>query len=396
MISGRDEAISVLRREQQTARRRCGLAEPVNSDDMLAHTLQRAETRENTAERRNGKIRDGLFGYSETLEPVRWSRTRDIIQRVVPAANEDPVYLEIVARQAASIEIVLRQENAQTLNSRNNELCNHVLIGTIPTLDSSAYTSRTRDYFTILISVGLIDFLYQVTKAMVLSWQPVAPHKNASVGFDNSPETVRQVLASNPLPLAYFTHSLSGYLFRGQPHVIGYSPPPVEYKYPLQLHTNFNERFVLAHEYGHTLINMLDISHPDFFGPKEEFAADVFAFLILVDSGLVLDGMPPNVSLQSAFLVLTALQVLREALDLVRHGEIREDRGFVSHPPIAQRMETLQYLFQDKIDDGRVMNSITPLLRPAQTLSLLWHDAQPYFLRARAESQKLHAIWSDV
>jgi hypothetical protein len=396
MISGRDEAISVLRREQQAVRRRCGLDEPFNSDDMLVRTLQRAETRESTAVRRNGKIRDGLYSYREMMEPVRWSRTRDIIKRVVPGVDEDPIYLESIARQAASIEIILRQEHTQTLNPRNAELCDHVLIGTIPTLNSSAYTTRTRDYFTVLVSVGLIDFLYQVTKAMVLCWQPVTAHKHADVSFDNSPETVRKVLASNPLPLAYFTHTLSGYLFRGQPHVIGYSPPPVEYQYPLVLHTNFNERFVLAHEYAHTLFNMLDLTDPNFFGPKEEFAADTIAFLLLVDSGRALDDFPPNVSVQSVFLVLAALKVLREALDIIRHGEIREDRVFLNHPPITQRMETLQHLFQDKIDNGRVMNSITPLLRPAETLSLLWRDAQPYFLRAKAESQELHAIWTDV
>lgn len=205
-----------------------------------------------------------------------------------------------------------------------------------------------------------------------------------------------ELLASNPVPLGYFIQTLSRYLFMG-PQMLRYtySPPPIEYQYPLQMLTDLNERFVLAHEYGHVLFNFLDIADPNFFGKKEEFAADMFAFNVLIDSGLILEEVPASTSLQSAFLVLTALQILREALDLIRHGEICEDRGFLGHPPIAQRMETLQRLIQNEIDDGREINSLALLLRPAQTLSLLWRDAQDYF-RPMTRSQEPHAIWTSV
>ena len=138
---------------------------------ILEATLKQAELRQKQSKREGQFIRSGIFKYPSVTEELRWQRTRDVIQRVKPGIDEDPVFLEILARQAASIEIILRQEHVSP-NPRTSASCDHILLGTTVELKPSALSQPVGDDFLVILSYGLLSFLYQATKSVVMSWRP--------------------------------------------------------------------------------------------------------------------------------------------------------------------------------------------------------------------------------
>ena len=108
-----------------------------------------------------------------------------------------------------------------------------------------------------------------------------------------------------------------------------------------------------------------------------------------------IDRMPANIATYGAFFVLTALDVIRKTLDVVRHGAVQEDRGFVSHPPIAQRLGTMREMYAQLYPEKDDQNSIRAALIPAQTLDLLWtrmmEQAGPW-----QSGRKLHPMWDTL
>ena len=393
--ASREAALAELRYQQEQARARLGIVVPIGHGDTLQGALQKAGERESQSSIRGDWIHSSGFKYPTHTERLRWARTREIITRSSPGADEDSSYLEIVARQAASVEMILRGEQGDQHNTRNAAICDHVLLGTFPTINPDAFARRHRDFFFVLLSAGLIEFVYQAAKAAVLSWKPVMPGGGAAA-FKSEPEDVEAVLAENPLPVSLLGMTLQAYLFRGLPRAVGYSPPPRNYQLPLQILTNCNERFIVAHEYGHTLHDALDVVHPGASVIEEEFAADIFAFHLVVASGRVLDLMPPNFSTQGAYFTLTALDIIRQALDLVRYGEIREDRGFAGHPPVAHRLERLRQCYLQTVSNRDDALSIRPALSAARTLQLLWSRLRKEGAEEKWPGCELHRIWKGV
>jgi hypothetical protein len=374
-----------------------GIVVPIGKGDTLQRALQRAEERESQSTVRGDLIYSPEFKYPVHTERLRWTRTRDIISRSSPGDDEDANYVEMIARQAASVEMILRGEHeGSARNARNAEICDRVLLGTFPTINPDAFARRQDDFFFVLVSAGLIEFVYQASKAVVLSWKPTAPSGGAAVAFKGEPEDVEAVLAENPLPLSLLAMTLQEYLFNGLPRAIGYAPPPQNYQLPLLILTNFNERFIVAHEYGHTLHDALDMVHPGDSVITEEFAADILGFQLALQSGWVLDRMPPNFSTQGAYFVLTALDIIRKALDVVRYGEVREDRRFASHPPISHRLERLRQCYLQTISDREDSLSIRPALQPANTLELLWTRLLDEGMKEKWRGRNLHPIWEGV
>ncbi len=400
-MASRESALAELRKQQERERVALGVERPIGGSDTRAAALAKADQRERESVIENDTVYSWHFRYPAQLERKRWARTRDIILRVAPGADEDASYLEMVARQAASVEMILRGEYTDTPDAQMSAILDRVLIGTVPTLRADALSRRFGDHFFVLISAGLIDFVYQAARAAVLSWKPVAAEGTAAFSFRNTAADVDEVLAADAAPARLLRDTLEAFLFSGFPRAVGFAPPAENYQAPLLILTNANERFVLAHEYGHTLHDAFDIVPADGSPTSEEFAADLLAFRLVVQSGDVLDGLPPNFSSQGAYFVLTVLDVLRQALDIARYGEIREDRGFVGHPPLAARLACLReaYLTQVSSTDDDLW--IEPALSPARTLEQL-------FARVIAEVQSpsagshawtgrvLHRTWDQV
>lgn len=387
------EAIQQLQQQQKSVRELAGNYSPI-SIDSLNQALQWADERESRGILKGDVIRDELFGYPAKLELIRWSRTKDILTRVSPGADEDPRFIEMLARQAASIEVILRQEHTDVLDKRIAKMCDNVLLATIPTLNPSAFAHRYKDYFNVFISAGLIDFLYQAAKAVVLSWRQNNPDGKAAVSFSSKPEDIDFVLEKNPYALELLQATIDAYMFDGIPRALGFSKsPPPKYHFPLKILTAFNERFIIAHEYGHTLFDQIDVDLPVLDAHDEEYSADSFAFDYIAASGWELDRLPPNFSLQGGFFVLTGLDVIRRTLDILKYGEIREDEGFMSHPPIAKRLEYLKHLYRTKVSDKDDENSIKPALNPGNTLEFLWGKLQNHLLEQFQADRKLHPMW---
>jgi len=218
----------------------------------------------------------------------------------------------------------------------------------------------------------------------------------ARYAFKCEPDDVAGVLARNPLPVKLLGATVEHYLFNGLPRAVGYSPPPENYQAPLGMLTNFNERFIVAHEYCHTLHDELDIVHPGSGMHGEEFASDIWAFHLVVESGQQFDLLPPNLSAQGAWFVLAARDVIRQALDLARFGEVRDDTGSATHPPIARRLGVLRecYLQSVSPEDGDL--SIRAACFASSTLELLWRRVLDGGVAARWHGRSLHRIWEGI
>ena len=84
----------------------------------------------------------------------------------------------------------------------------------------------------------------------------------------------------------------------------------------------------MAREYGHAVHEARDVVYPETGPTNEEFASDIVAFYVSVKSGLVLDKLPPYFSLQGGFFVLGVMNVIRDALDLIRFGKAHINERF--------------------------------------------------------------------
>ena len=89
-----------------------------------------------------------------------------------PGPDEDGDYLEMLARQAASVEMALCGQCGSKPIVRSAEICSRVLLGTVPSNGSAAYSRAYRDFYFVLIEAGLIDFVRQLATAAILSWRP--------------------------------------------------------------------------------------------------------------------------------------------------------------------------------------------------------------------------------
>ncbi|MCC7052478.1 MAG: hypothetical protein IT355_04370 [Gemmatimonadaceae bacterium] len=389
-------ALESLRRQQQVGREKLGVYHALSRGDVLAQSLARADAREGAATAEDGWIYSNGMRFPEATERTRWARTRAIISRTQPGTDEDPKYLEMTARQLASIEMLLRADHTDAPDARMAEICDRILLGTSPALVPDALARRVGDHFIVLVSFGLIDFCYQSAKASVLSWKPIPAPDGVAFSFRNEAAHVDEVLAADPSPLRLFQSTLEAFLFEGLPRAVSNAPPAANYQAPLGILTNANERFILAHEVGHTLHDALDIVPADGTAVAEELAVDDFAFYAVVESGHRFDALPPNFSAQGAYFVLTALEVIRQALDLARHGEVREDHGFVGHPPVARRLQALRQRYLATVSDRDDDLWIEPALSPARTLQQLWDRVIANGAAERWRGRTVHRIWAGV
>lgn len=404
-ILGANEGILGLRSYQKQRRQVLGIVPKRTEKEILELALNRARQREKQSIRKGEFIRDGVFKYPAHLEELRWKRTRDVIQRVVPGVDENPPYLEVLARQAASIEIVLRQEHTGSPNPKASALLDRVLLGTIPDFNFIAGGWPEGDYYPVILSHGLISFLYEAAKSVVLSWRPIKAEPGSSVSFRTTTEDIEYVLSRNPYAQELLYKTLYAWLFKGIPRAVGSGPPPAEYVPALSLLISLSERFVIAHEYGHALFEKLasiDAVPRDLASQQKEYVADTLAFLLEVESASELDLLPPNIALMGGLFALSATDLISKALDIVRFGEVRKDLGSETHPPTQQRIEVLKQLYRQQVGiEGELGQSktIDPGMKGAlvasDTLNLLWNRIQHRFLEAHRKGIKLHSIWGE-
>lgn len=410
-----NRAIAMLRELQEQSRRELGIVPQLHESEVLRLALHQVDLRVEQSVRDGEFIRAGSFKYPAQIEELRWQRTRDIIRRVVPGPNEDPVYLEIIARQAASIELFLRQEYTDTPNAKPSAMLDRVWIGTVAQPRPNASGQVVGGDFLIVLPDGLMTYLYQAAKAVVLSARPVATGSGGIQGLSLAPDDVEQVLEANPVPERLLHATLHSWLFGGVPRAAGYSPPPPPYVAPLTLLVTFAERFVVGHEYSHLFVHrfaraggLAGRTPPPSWSAlsesaRQELLADASAFFLTVASGREVDQLPPAVALQGAFFTLTALDIAFKTVDVMRCGRVQPVDDSASHPPLQRRLEQLKALYrQHVLEHGpagvadEIDSAIASAVAPSRVLDQLWRRVRTRLVDASRQGAKLHRIWGEA
>jgi hypothetical protein len=359
----------------------------------MAVALSKVDEREHRTVQDNGSLRAGCFTYAIAVERKRLALTREIIRRVEPAGAEDGGYLEMLAREAASIEMLLHPELPDLADG--SSWLDRILIGTIGEPRSKAWTRRVGDFSVIAVSAGMMYAYYQFSKAIVLSWPIVERVGKCCVTFDNTFEAVERVLDSDSNPLTVAYDSLSSWLFDGVARPSNTQAPTLDFQLPLSLLIKYAERFVLAHEYAHALIDNMGQtvrSYPptELEQKDKEIRADVVAMDIVAMSAHELDDVAPNVALNGALMAIKVHQIVDEALHMFGKPLPPSE----THPPFDVRSDAVRHAY---LFDYYFRNPcLVPrgLLPASRTAEQLWRRLKTRLEEDRSAGRTLHPIWS--
>jgi hypothetical protein len=260
--------------------------------------------------------RDG-FSYHRELEERRIAKAKAIIQRIEPGPFESPIYLSMLAYQAASIEMAFGMLNIDTTQFSK------FLLGTInaPDIDAFAHKESIDDYTIVVIYSGLVDFMYQASKVVVEALKP----SRSTMGNDSAVldlKAIKDRLNSDPAPADRLYKTLEACFFSGYPRASVFESVPQEYIPALTSLVGSAERFVIAHEYGHGLMPW-SIQFPDSVNPinAKEYFPDDMAIFATVFSEEALDGMPPDFSLGGAIFAVACLDIFQKAHNILITGD---------------------------------------------------------------------------
>ena len=373
-----------------------GLAHRTATTEALAEALAFAADRRDGLERDGDKVWAGVFRYDAGLEEARLLRTEELIRRVHPGPHEDARYLELVARQAASVELILSELLGP---EQESAVLGRILIGTTGEPRSDGYAALVEGMIVIAMSAGMIDLVYQTSKAVAMSWKPEEPEGKWAASFSTAPEDMEQVWESDPYPIDLFHDTLATWIYEGFPRASHSSLPDAIYHPPIEMLVNGAERFILAHEYGHALLDY-DLHDPsggddDYDDHTRELRADAFAFQAVVRSATALDGIPGNLALQGAILAMKAHEVLDMALQVARTGTWKPDSGSPTHPPFARRMALLDELYlSNHPDPDDARNQLKGMRVPSNTIDLLWARTYPRLAAQHRAGLSPHPMWA--
>ena len=359
----------------------------------VAH--ERATLREQSAVESGGRLRMEGFSYEPTRERARFSRTRQIIDRVDPGPLEDGTYLEMLSRQAASVELFLLD---RIPDPGVAAALDRVLLGTTGEPRSHAATYLVRGVPVIAMSAGMTSAYYQVAKATVLSWLRTQAPDGSLASFSGRIEDTRATLDDDDTPVVLLFQTLVNWLYRAVARPDRSTAPPAAYHLPLTLLINYAERFVLAHEYGHVLVDQLAVlpgaatDLPAAEGHDVEFRADLFAVFMTAGSAGLFDGVAPNIALQGAVLGMKAHEMVDRARSMALGGAPLPASS--THPPFADRVEAVLAAYRqgwERPGDRRL--EIAGLLVAADTAEELWQRVEPRLASAVSRGRPLHPVW---
>ncbi|MEP7153386.1 MAG: hypothetical protein ABI856_16920, partial [Nitrospira sp.] len=334
--ASQNDGVLFLRQYQQEQRVVAGKERELDEGQVLRDAMKQADLRESMAIKDYPYIRDGVFRYQVLSEWARWERTREVMQRIKPGIDEVPEYLEQLARQAASIEMVLSRQDLGGLQDFSHISLQRILIGTVPDHKPSIETRQYGDYYLVILSDSFFSFIFQAAESVVLSWRYKGAEQGFEQVFNHTQEDLEEVLKTDAGPMERLYGLLHRWLFTGLPHSKSFVPPSGAYRTPWGLLVDHAQRFAIAHEYGHIANKDLRLS-----GHEKELAADRFALKWEAISSDELDLLPPNVALQGGIFYLTALDIVHQAVGMYQCGHASPDRGSERHPPLRKRIQAL-------------------------------------------------------
>lgn len=395
------EAAQLFLRSQQ-ARWVTGLATGSPESPREA-ALAAARERMDPSLRDGDYVRDGAFSYLAGTEEARWVRSREIIDRVGPGPHEDGRYLELLARQAASVELTLldmAKEGHFGFDLPMSDALQGILLGTTGQLRSEATTSRLRGSSAVVIalSAGMVYLMYQAAKAVVLSWRPKGAPNGAAVSFSTRLEDTRAILEADQEPVHQLAETLLNWMITGIARPADSRAPAPQYVPPLALLINHAERWVIGHEYCHALFDNSPYEPPPWLPTpttkyQKEFRADLLSTIILIRAGSTLDRMAPNMVLQGATLAMKIHELADRAIDLARGGNGDPAWESTSHPPFSERARTVFSAYEALIGASDEGLQLDPAYFVASTLDELWIKVRPIIESEVRSGARIHPMW---
>jgi hypothetical protein len=425
MFTDKERAGTIIRALQENRLRRLGLNLPIPKINMATQVLNYQNELEKNSKSDEDYIYSNGYRHPKELEKSRWKRTREILNRIEPGPYEDLGYFHMCARHAATFELQLIDSGSFDRKYVEERL-DRILIATEPelVLNAEAQLLENTNYTLVWLSVGLMQYVYQLAKIVTLSWHLEKPATESQFPFFSSKiEDVEAVLKENPEPLTQFIGLLENYLVNGIPrYQYSQMPDPNRQNLIGQL-TKVSERFVIYHEFIHAIFHFAPELRHVWYNSKDlkdlglnnldhyqEFQADLMAFSFMTRGLENFDGLPLRVSLRGPLLVLQAIDIFYRALDVICLGKIKESHKSDTHPAPINRTMAIIEMF--KLEASRqydlglqqnekllgntkeefVQRSLDWAFFPSQTLELLWEQAMPKLLSLR-NSIRLHQIW---
>lgn len=394
---GLDAARDALRTRQRTWAEQLGFE---SDQDVYQLARNLAKERQDAMVLDGEYLRESVFRFPVDLERQRWAELRAIMDRVHPGPDEDANYFNIVGRQAATLQAWLlghtqRRKKVEDLTSR-------ILLGTTGEPRSHAAAERVGAFVYIVMSAGMIDFLYQTAKAVVLSWKVNDAPDGWAVSYSSREEDTAEELSKNTYPIDLMHDTLSTWLYEGFPRAPHAATPAAVYHPALSLLITMAERSVIGHEYGHAFMDHFPSEQidPRFSGVKaptgpweRELRADAFSFVALNDTAAEYDGTPSPISLQGAALSFKAHEIFERALGIALRGD--DTIGASStHPPFSTRLDLLRQMFiEGHPEPTRAEDDLVGVLVPSRTADQLWARVAPRLEGQHRARRQLHSIW---
>ncbi len=314
-----------------------GIEAPPIHGDPLQNALALAHRRERDGEIRNGRIypRGSPFSYPEESERERYRRAEALLESIRPSPFENPYFVEMLARELVSIQMVLEEPMQRT-----------VLVGTVPVTPSDVPGDVLiePDYAVLLVDESLMDFVYQMLKATVMSWKIVSPPGVLPVSMSSNVDDTREVIAGSPELVSGFARSLGKLLRDGKPGSSTAEMPPQAYHPALSMLGVFQKRFTVAVALARmAALDMIqakaarDEARSPAITPADWLlAADLMAARWVFDCAVELDTVDPTIPLHGISLALASYGLIERLLSGFRPPEIT---------PASTRMQYLLAFF---------------------------------------------------
>ncbi len=331
------------------------------------------------------RVRRGGMCFHRELEERRIDTAEALVTRIAPGHFEDPVYLALMAYQAASIMMALPDEAAG--GRRKGPDWSRFLIGTVHNPEVNAFAQRFihSGHTVVVLHSALIELAYQAAKATVAATHP-AP-------------------SNGPQPAERLYRTLEACFFKGYPRAFQNETVPSEHVLALTYLIGMVERWVIGHEFGHGLATEVGWNWAPVESParSEEFFADNHATVLTALSAHRLDGYPPDSALVGGIFALACLDIFQRGLSLVRHGEERAGTDDGEHPGNEARAQNIVAIFKSFFTsplsgDARITAEEcakvgSRVFVQANTLLTLWREVRPRLMKDFQQGRAVAPMW---
>jgi hypothetical protein len=357
-----------------------------------------------------------------------------IIDRIQPGNYEDGRYIALIATQAGRIEhgLLFDMDTLKLLGEVRPAL-DRIIFGTVANPKSEPLTSKFGEYAIITIPSAVVYLLYGMAKSIASVWSGPA---KARAGWSRTAQLrglaaadMAAAVRADPAASQALELLFCSWFFDGSARAHPSPPPQFDNMGRTGELAACAERFVLAHEYGHALIDEFGLTFPWLTerAPKDsidrEHRADFVGTVLLAMSGTQVSDFDALTCLQGAVLALKTHEIMYNAIQLARGDGGDPVWRSETYPSFSDRLEHVIYTFHGYSDYQDTTRGIRAALNrelglapptetslskyresdpdfyrailtlPAQTAGLLWNEVRPRLERELQSGRRLHAIW---